>query len=308
MKCESHCLTFEQLQIFVAVAEREHLTRAADAIALTPSAVSAAIRNLEGFYRVELFHRIGRRIELTPEGRAFLPEAKAVLARVRAAELMLAEMGGLTRGSLSVHASQTIASYWLPPVLMAFHAQYPGIDLKLTIGNTTTVARSVMEGLADIGFIEGPIDEPALSVSEIARDAIVVVVAPDHAWAAGKPVPPDELVMATGWIMREAGSGTRAAFEAALLARDLDPQALRIVLELPSNEAVLSAVRAGGCAAAVSESAAETLLHEGQLVRANIDLPSRPFSVLRHKERHPSKAAVVMERLAREKSALATTL
>lgn len=302
MKCESHSLTFEQLQIFLAVAEREHLTRGAEAIGLTPSAVSAAIRNLEAFYQVELFHRIGRRIELTPAGRAFLPEARAVLARVRAAELMLAEMGGLARGALAVHASQTVASYWLPAVLMAFHARYPGIELKLTIGNTTTVAKAVLDGIADIGFVEGPVDEPALSVQEIARDDIVVVVPPGHPFAAGAALSNEALVAGTGWIMREPGSGTRAAFEAALSGLSLDPAGLDIVLELPSNEAVLSAVRAGPCAAVVSQSAAETLLHEGHLIRANIDLPARPFSVLRHKERHPGKAAAMLEQLARNRA------
>src|SRR6187402_554998 len=117
-------MTFEQLAIFVAVAEREHLTRASEAIRLTPSAVSAAIKNLEAFYSVELFHRVGRRIELTPTGRAFLIEARTTLARVRSAELMLSELGGLRRGALSIYASQTIASYWLPPVLMRFHDAY----------------------------------------------------------------------------------------------------------------------------------------------------------------------------------------
>ncbi len=76
-------MTFEQLSIFVAVAERQHLTKAAEALRLTPSAVSAAIKVLEGFYNVQLFHRVGRGIELTEAGRVFLDEAKAVLSRAQ---------------------------------------------------------------------------------------------------------------------------------------------------------------------------------------------------------------------------------
>ncbi|MGO7645885.1 LysR family transcriptional regulator, partial [Rhizobium ruizarguesonis] len=76
-------MTFEQLAIFVAVAEREHLTKAAFEIGLTPSAVSSSIRNLETSYGVELFHRVVRRIELTYEGRVFLGEARATLARAK---------------------------------------------------------------------------------------------------------------------------------------------------------------------------------------------------------------------------------
>ncbi|NKN38588.1 LysR family transcriptional regulator [Agrobacterium sp. a22-2] len=292
-------MTFEQLSIFVAVAECEHLTQAAAAIGLTPSAVSSAIKTLEGFYGVALFDRVGRRIELTQEGRVFLGEARAVLARVRAAEQMLADMGGLMRGTLSVHASQTIASYWLPPVLMRFHRDYPGVALTLSIGNTRSVASAVLQGTADIGFVEGAIDEPALSVSKLTDDDILIVTGPDHPWADGRRLEGSDLAT-SGWVMREPGSGTRSAFEAALAGLDVDPAALHVVLELPSNEAVLSAVRAGPCAAVVSGIAAETQLREGLLRKAGFDLPSRQFSVLRHKERRITIAAAMLERLSRD--------
>ena len=114
-------MTLEQLRIFVAVAEREHLTRAAEALNLTPSAVSSAIRVLEERYATALFHRTGRRIELTEAGLAFLPEARATLARAQSADLFLTEIGGLKRGTLTLAASQTVAGYWLPPRLMRFH-------------------------------------------------------------------------------------------------------------------------------------------------------------------------------------------
>ncbi|MGA7972648.1 MAG: LysR family transcriptional regulator, partial [Pseudolabrys sp.] len=106
-------MTLEQLRIFVAVAACEHVTRAAESLRLTQSAVSAAISALESRYNVSLFDRVGRRIELNESGRLFLGEARAVLARAAAAELALSEMSGLKRGTLSVYASQTIASYWL---------------------------------------------------------------------------------------------------------------------------------------------------------------------------------------------------
>lgn len=203
-------MTFEQLAIFVAVAEREHLTHAAEAIHLTPSAVSSAIKNLEAYYGVELFHRVGRRIELTETGRSFLGEAKATLARVRSAELMLSELGGLQRGQLSLYASQTIASYWLPPLLTRFHRDYPGIELDLTIGNTRTVTEAVINGAAELGFIEGEVDAPALSMTIVAQDALVIVVPPHHPWADGRQLAAADLASDTSWVMREEGSGTRS--------------------------------------------------------------------------------------------------
>ncbi|GEO85128.1 MULTISPECIES: LysR family transcriptional regulator [Alphaproteobacteria] len=293
-------MTFEQLSIFVAVAEREHLTRAAAAIGLTPSAVSAAIRNLEAYYRVALFHRVGRRIELTAEGRLFLDEARATLARARAAELMLSELGGLSRGRIGIHASQTVASYWLPPVLMRFHANYPGIELALTIGNTRSVAQAVSQGEADVGFIEGVINDPALAVAKVADDALLVVTAADHPFADGRPLSPRQLIEESGWVMREEGSGTRSTFEETLRRLGEDPARLRTVLTLPSNEAVLSAVVAGRCAAVVSGMAAAGRLHDGDVVAANFALPARQFSILRHKERRPSQAASMLEKMSRE--------
>ncbi|HEY0122652.1 MAG TPA: LysR family transcriptional regulator [Rhizobium sp.] len=293
-------MTFEQLAIFVAVAEREHLTHAAEAIHLTPSAVSSAIKNLEAYYGVELFHRVGRRIELTETGRTFLGEAKATLARVRSAELMLSELGGLQRGRLSLCASQTIASYWLPPVLMRFHRDYPGIDLDLTIGNTRTVTEAVIEGTAELGFVEGEVDAPALSMKVVAQDALVIVVPPDHPWADGRRLSAADLAKDTSWVMREEGSGTRSEFENAIAKFGASPRDLGIALVLPSNEAVLSAVCSGQSAAAISSAAAGAYLQQGLLVRAAFDLPVRGFRLLRHKERHASKAALTLEAMCRD--------
>src|SRR5258708_27644526 len=124
-------MTLDQRRIFVAVAERQHVTRAAAALNLAQSAVSAAIATLEGRHGAQLFHRVGRGIELTEAGTLFLIEARAVLARAEAAELVLSELGGLKRGTLVVQASQTIAGYWLPRHLVAFHRAHPGIGIRL---------------------------------------------------------------------------------------------------------------------------------------------------------------------------------
>ena len=295
-------MTFEQLRIFVAVAEREHLTRAAEAIGLTASAVSSAIKNLEAFYNVELFHRVGRNIELTESGRVFLGEAKATLARVRNAELLLSEMGGLTRGEITICASQTIASYWLPPILMQFKKLYPGVTLKLDIGNTKTVTQAVLEGLAEVGFIEGVIDEPALHVQPVVADKLLVVTGSAHPFADGRHLTALDMLYGTAWVLREQGSGTRSAFESAVRQMGVDPDDLTVMLELPSNEAVVTAARAGGAATAVSASVASLFLRQGMLVRAGIDLPARNFALLRHKERHTSRAAMELERLSRAAS------
>jgi DNA-binding transcriptional LysR family regulator len=283
-------MTLEQLRIFIAVAEREHVTRAAAALHLTQSAVSAAIAALESRYRVALFHRVGRRIELSVEGKLFLDEARAVLARAETAERALADLSGLRRGSLAVEASQTIASYWLPSRLVAFHRAYPEIDVRLAVGNTLQVATAVREGGAELGFVEGHIDEPALALTEVDRDRLVIVVAPTHPWARKAKLRASDLVTSE-WVLREAGSGTRSEFAATLKTYDIAETSLNIALELPSNDAVCAAVEAGMGATAISELAAAAGLQSGALMRAKFNLPERIFNMLLHGDRYQSRAA-----------------
>lgn len=289
-------MTLEQLRIFVAVAEREHMTRAAEALNLTQSATSAAIAALEARYAVRLFDRIGRSIKLTNAGRQFVTEARAVLARTAAAETALTDLAGLKRGSLSLAASQTVGNYWLPPLIHRFHGKYPGITLDLKIGNTDQAAAWVRDGLADLGFVEGEIDDPALSVKLIAKDELVLVVGAKHPWAALRSVKPAQMKGAA-WIAREKGSGTRRIFETALAGFGLARNDINITLELPSNESVRSAVAAGAGATILSKLVAANLLKSDALIALKIPLPSRPFFLLRHKERHVTQAERELEGL-----------
>lgn len=293
-------MTLEQLRIFVAVAQREHVTQGARELNLTQSATSAAITALETRHAVKLFDRVGRRIVLTKAGQIFLVEARAVLARAASAETILADLAGLRRGSLALAASQTVANYWLPPLMQRYQARHPGIALSLTIGNTETVATAIHDGLADLGFVEGGIDDSHFAIETVGADEMVLVVGQGHRWANPGRVEASEL-SATPWIMREPGSGTRALFEQALAGVGMTLNDLTIALELPSNEAVCSAVVAGGGATLISRLVAEGSLRSGALVavdvtirdgQPNFVLRRRDFLALRHKERHLTQAAL----------------
>lgn len=283
-------VTFDQLRIFLAVAEREHVTRAAEALNLTQSTVSGAIAALEGRHNVKLFHRIRRRIELTEEGRIFADEARIILAAMRSAEATLADLGGAPRGVLSVFASQTIASYWLPRHLVNFRKLYPQVDLRLEAGNTAQCVRAVNVGTADLGFIEGIIDDPGISVELVARDRLVIVVGKDHPWAErAAPQSPSDLCELQ-WVLRENGSGTRSSFEEAMRMHGVPPSQLGVAIELPSNEGICNAVAIGQFATAVSESVAQAGVNAGRLVIVPFELPSRGFNVIRQRQRHQSRA------------------
>ncbi len=281
-------MTLEQLRVFVAVAEREHVTRAAADLNLTQSATSAAIAALEARYAIKLFNRIGRRIELTQAGRLFLIEARAVLARAAAAETVLAELAGLKRGSLRLAASQTVGNYWLPPLMDHYRLKYPGIALSLTIGNTETVAAAVRDGLADIGVVEGPVDDPALAVTPVADDELILVVAASLRPKRQAPSAAD--LKAMRWISRERGSATRALFEQALAKAGVGLAELDLLLELPSNEAVRAVVEDGAGAAVLSKLVVASSLQSGMLVALDFAVPMRQFFALRHKERTITQA------------------
>lgn len=280
-------MTLEQLRIFVAVAEKQHVTQAASELNLTQSATSAAVAALEARYGVKLFDRIGRGIVLTQTGRDFLGEARAVLARAKAAAQVLNDLAGLKRGSLTIAASQTVANYWLPGRIQAFHAAHPDIDLRITIANTEQVARAVHEGSADLEFVEGEVEDASLAVSRIDGNSLVVVVGMKHPWVGRTRITPKDL-LTTAWVLREHGSGTRSMFEAALRKYGIRFSDLRIALELPSNEAVRAALESGDCATAISDLVVAQSLAARTLHRVKIDLPRRSFYVLRHKERYAS--------------------
>ena len=298
-------MTLDQLRIFVAVAERQHVTQAARALNLAQSATSHAIAALEGRHGAKLFNRVGRRIELTDAGRALLTEARIILAQVERAELALSEFGNLERGTLSVQASHTIASYWLPRHLVAFRRAYPKINIRLTIGNTAQVAAAIETGVCELGFVEGVVEDDQLESIAIARDQLILLTGPEHCWAKGGSLTKDRLTESE-WVLREAGSGTRSAFEHALLQIGIRPEQLQIALELPSNEAVRAAVEAGLGATALSASAAAPGIESGLLYHVSFRLPERKFHVLRHKQRYRSRIAdaflAIVEEQARPRS------
>ena len=291
-------MTLEQLRVFVAVAERGHVTEGARALNLAQSAASHAIAALEARHDVRLFDRVGRRIALTEAGAALLAEARRILAEVEHAERTLAEFGALERGALSLHASQTIAGYWLPRRLVAFRRAYPRIGIRLTIGNTAEVAEAVESGAAELGFVEGAVKSESLESLVVARDQLVLVVGPDHPWGDAKSLKPADLLQGE-WVLREVGSGTRSAFEQALKRLGVRPEKLMIAMELPSNEAVRAAVEAGLGATATSASVAASSLEAGLLRQARLKLPDREFHVLSQKNRRRSRIAeALLEGLA----------
>lgn len=281
-------MTLEQLRIFAAVAQNLNMTRAAQELNLTQPSVSAAIAALEGRHGLRLFDRVGRSIELSEAGRAFLPEARGVLARAREAAQALDDLAGLRRGTLRIAASQTVATYWLPARMARFAARHPGITLDLALGNTQESAEAVLAGEADLAFVEGEAGEDLLRVQPVGEDRLGLYARADHP-LAGRALDRDALRAAV-WVLREQGSGTRAHLGLALAQAGLDWGDLDIRLELPANGAVLEALEAGDLITAVSEYAAASRVAAGRVVRLDWPFAPRRFAMLTHRARRLSAA------------------
>lgn len=302
-------MTLEQLRIFLAVVQHMHFTRAADALYITQPAVSAAIQSLEEQYKVKLFDRIGRRIEVTQAGKLLQLEAQKILDQVALTERGLRELNNLQRGELRLGASQTIGNYWLPRFISQFKSQYPGIQVDCTLGNTQEISVGTATGMFDLGLVEGAIDsatQSCLEQSIVGRDRLQIVVGESHPWFERNTVALCQLPT-TAWVMRESGSGTRQRFEQALQDWGIQPHQLQVILEMSSGEMVKAAVESGVGAAAISELMASKELKLGtlrmitvEIVAGNLAVPAeivRPFVLLKHQQRFQTRIAQTFEQM-----------
>jgi len=265
-------------------------------LGMSQSAVSAAIKALEASSGARLFNRVGRGIELSRAGAAFLPEAKAVLDRMLAARLVLENLSQHVVGSLSIAASQTIAGYWLPGRLAAFQERFPAVRLDVSMGNTRQVETAVLDGTADIGLVEGRTHADTLIRSRVDVDRLVLVAAPSTTIPTGSAGPD---LGAIRWVVRERGSGTREALEDLASRQGLLLDDLNLSLILPSNEAVRQAVEAGAGATVISERVVARSLDEAALRHLPLELPPRDFAIITHGERQPSLALAALGDLLR---------
>ncbi|MEV0575073.1 LysR family transcriptional regulator [Streptomyces sp. RTGN2] len=187
-------MELRQLEHFVAVAQEQHFTRAAERVAVSQSGLSASVRALEQELRTPLFSRTTRSVRLTEAGRALLVEAERTLAGARAAKDAVDAVRGLLRGTLSVGVEQCVAGVSLPRLLAAFHRAHPHMEIRLRQEGTTNLVEGVAGGRLDIAF--------AATVSSVewrgelvplAREPMVLLCAPGHRLAAADRAGWDEL-------------------------------------------------------------------------------------------------------------------
>jgi DNA-binding transcriptional LysR family regulator len=175
--------SLEQVRSFVAVAEHEHISRAAASLFLTQGAVTQQVRHFERAVGLQLLERNGRGVRLTDAGRTMAIACRAALRSVQVLEDTAESMKTLQAGSLHVGASPTCATYYMPARLAGFAQQHPGIELGMTVEPSAEINRQVMAGALDCGLIEGE-PNPGLVAIVLDHDELIVVVAVDHPLAS----------------------------------------------------------------------------------------------------------------------------
>lgn len=253
-------ITLRQLEIFMALAECEHTSRAAQAVHLSQSAVSMALAELEKQLGRPLFDRTGQGLRLNAGGERLRIHARDVLRRAGEVEALFA--GEEMAGRLQVGASSTIGIYVLPEVAAAFAASHPQATARLEISNTRHVRDRVLGHALDLGFVEGPVQHGELKAVPWRTDELVLFCSAAHPLAAEERLDPKRMEEVR-WVLREEGSGTRAVFEQAL---GEDVRRLRRTLELGHSEAVRRAVEAGAGIGCLSRLVVQEGLDRGTLV------------------------------------------
>lgn len=272
--------SLRQLEVFLATAHFENITRASDSLAMSQSAASASLKEFEQQFSVQLFDRRGKRLRLSDLGRQLRPAAENLLAQAAAFENALT--GGEVLGRLNLGATLTIGNYLAVGMIADFRARFPNADVTLTVANTATIAEAVADFELGIGLVEGEFAHPELETLHWRNDELQVFTGPDHP-LAGSEVS-DEQLLEQSWIVREPGSGTRQTFERAM--HGILPD-LEISLELQHTEAIKRAVEAGlgvGCLSGISLAEA---FKRGSLVPLSV--PQRDFrrqlNIITHKKK-----------------------
>jgi len=277
-------ITFRQLEIFIAVAETQQVTRASKKLFLTQSAVSMALGELENQLGAPLFDRRGRSLLLNDRGRYLLPMAKDITFQVWNIESMLNEKKELIAGSLEIIASSTIGNYVLPYLIGTFMRLHPETRINMLVANTKQAEKLVSQGVMDLGFVEGGIKNDMVRAVPWFEDQLVVIINPSHPLAARKSFQVPDDLQETVWVMREEGSGTAEIFKNKLGKHVV---LLEVVTRMGHTEAIKKAVESGIGAACLSELTICREINQGWLKSLTIEGINmhRQLRIIQHRDK-----------------------
>lgn len=258
-------LTLRQLRVFAAVARHLSFTAAARELHLTQPAVSMQVKDLEESCGMPLFEKVGRRIRLTEAGREMAECASTVAEQLRETQERLDALRGLKKGLLKLGAVST-AKYFAPSLLAVFERAHPEVTVRFSVGNREEMVRQLADNETDLVIMGRPPRELETSATPFARHPLVIIAEPSHPLARRRRIPLARLAREK-FLIREEGSGTRAAMEAFFAKRRASFQAS---MEISSNETIKQAVIAGLGLSFISAHTVGLELKSGKLARLDV--------------------------------------
>ncbi len=204
-------MTLRHMIIFRAVCEAGcNSTRAAEALHMTQPAISLAIRELEEYYGVCLFDRIGRRLQITDAGRHFLQYAIHIADLFNDMETGLRDWD--SKGILRVGAGITIGALSMPGYVKAFSKICPGVDVRVFVEQSDRLEQKILANELDCALVEGIFHDPRIVSEAYAKDRLVVLCSVEKGWTQGQVISLEEF-KGQRFLLRERGSGTRDVFD-----------------------------------------------------------------------------------------------
>lgn len=278
-------LSLKQLRVFVAVSQRQSITKAATTLFITKAAVSMALSDLESQLEQPLFDRINNRLHLNAYGQRLLPIADELLQRAASIDTLFQQSGQLM-GELAIGASETVGNQICPWLLAQFKQQTKHTQQTLHISNSTNIADMILNYQLDIGLIEGDIYHNNIETMPWIKDEMCIIAAPDHPLLAKTVLQLPDLTD-NAWVLRESGSGSRAFFDNYIAPA---VQQWQLAYQLNSIEAQLNFVAAGLGLACVSKFSATHALANGRVSILSVDTKlERQYKIIMHKQKFKSE-------------------
>ena len=293
-------MDLRQLEYVVAVVDHGGFTRAADALLVAQPSLSQGVRTLEAELGVPLFHRLGRRVELTSAGEALLEPARRMLRDAATARAAVAEVAGVAAGRLDIAALPTLAVDPVAPLVGAFRSAHPGVAVHVTepeeggaVGDMVRSGR-VELGLTDLSSPGGAAGDDLVAEPLLEQDVFAVC-------PPGTKVPRGRLPVGRledmPLVATPPGTSTRRLVDAALASAGIEA---RVAVEISHREAILPLVLAGAGTSFLPEPLAEEAARRGAVV-ARLDPPLARTIGLVHRNAPLSPAARAFADLARER-------
>lgn len=276
-------MTLRHMKIFCALCDAGcNTTKAAGHLNMTQPAVSLAIKELEQYYGIVLFDRIGRRLQITSAGENFLQYARRITAQFDDMEREMRNWD--SAGILRVGASLTIGSQFLPHYVKAFSRRQPGTQIQVIVSSSDTLEQALMSNQLDFALIEGISHNPAMHMEEYMEDRLSIIASPQSGFRQDQVLPLDQFCRQP-FLLREPGSGTREVFDRAAEAVGIY---IRPIWESSSNTALIHAVVNGLGLAVLPQRMVQGALERGLVVSIGaegIDL-RRSFYIIHHKDKY----------------------